>query len=361
MGDARLQAWRLLRYNPSMLARPYTVVMDITDRCNLKCIMCYFSAVDRIRFPPETRAGPVRGSMDIETFQSVADDLFPHAESVALGCAAEPMLHSRFVDVLEIASRHQVPHLWFPTNLLALTERKAHAICDYRVTTVAASVDGFDAPTFEAIRARGSFERFCERLRMFNQIRNQVGERPRLRLIFTWMRANFDELTRLPDFAVRHGAEELDVRFVSPTVGVDNAPQMLDAIDNERITERLEQTAERASELGLKIIAWPEVRGRRLPQMAGRAAFMRHKLRQLSAGCSYPDHTFVIRPNGAVMPCMWWSGEPLGFYPEHRVDALRQSATLTNIKNGLKQDQPIGSCRDCMERRRGLYRPEALR
>ena len=43
---------------------------------------------------------------------------------------------------MAIAGRYGVPELWFPTNLLALTEATANALVDAGVWTVAASIDG---------------------------------------------------------------------------------------------------------------------------------------------------------------------------------------------------------------------------
>src|SRR5262252_6498560 len=125
------------------MPRPLSVIMDVTARCNLKCVMCYFSNTDRLWFPPFDKQLSEDGNMPVEVFERIAADLFPRAWRVALACAAEPMIHPRFRELLAIAGRYGVPDLWFPTNLLALTPATAAAIVDNHVTTVAASIDGF--------------------------------------------------------------------------------------------------------------------------------------------------------------------------------------------------------------------------
>src|SRR5438552_919609 len=131
--------------------RPFHVILDVTARCNLKCVMCYFAATDRISFPPYG-AEPGDGNMPVPVFEKVAAELFPRAWRVALACAAEPMIHPKFPEILSIAGRYGVPDLWFPTNLLALTETTARAIGDAKVATVAASIDGVTKGTYERIR-----------------------------------------------------------------------------------------------------------------------------------------------------------------------------------------------------------------
>src|SRR5436190_20076363 len=120
--------------------------------------MCYFAGTDRLSFPPY-EAEPADGNMPLPVFEKIAAEMFPRAWRVALGCAAEPMIHPRFREILAIAGRYGVPDLWFPTNLLALTPPTAAAIVENHVTLVAASIDGFTKETYEKIRVPAKWER----------------------------------------------------------------------------------------------------------------------------------------------------------------------------------------------------------
>ena len=201
-----------------MTARPLEVILDTTERCNLKCKMCYFSAVDRLQFPPFDRNLSSTGMMPLETFGRVAADLFPRAHRVALGCAAEPLVHPKFVDIVREAGSYGIPDLWFPTNLLPLTPSKAEAICEAGVKTVGVSMDGTRPETYETIRVGATFVRLMRSLDLLNDVRR--GAATRLRLIFVWMQTNRADLADLPRFAEEVGASELDVRFVAPTAHV---------------------------------------------------------------------------------------------------------------------------------------------
>src|SRR5215831_4872882 len=174
--------------------RPFHVILDLTSRCNLKCVMCYFSETDRIAFPPFDRA-PADGNMPVEVFEKIAAELFPKAWRVALACAAEPMIHPRFRELVAIAGRYGVPDLWFPTNMLAMTEPTARALIDARVSTVAASIDGVTRETYEKIRVPAKFDRLLAALETLRKARRDSRSKtPRLRIIFTWMRSNREEL-----------------------------------------------------------------------------------------------------------------------------------------------------------------------
>src|SRR5499426_3923382 len=150
--------------------RPFHVILDLTSRCNLKCVMCYYAETDRLNFRPFD-AGPADGNMPLPVFEKIASELFPRSWRVALGCAAEPMIHPRFREILGIAGRYGVPDLWFPTNLLALTEPTMHALIAARVRTVAASIDGMRKETYEKIRVPAKWERLTACLELLRDAR----------------------------------------------------------------------------------------------------------------------------------------------------------------------------------------------
>ncbi len=356
------------------MGRPYTIVLDLTERCNLKCVMCYFSGTDRLRFQPFERSLSDSGMLPVPVFEKIAADLFPRARRVALGCAAEPMLHPRFREILEIAGRYRVPDLWFPTNLLALTERTAEAMVTAGVTTVAASIDGVRPESYQKIRIGGSWQRLISRLELLNQVKKRLGSRyPRLRVIFTWMRSNRHDLVDLPAFAAEHGAAELDVRFVTPTTGVDVGPELLDEEPADQLRAELKAVAREAAGRGLRLSSFPEFetpedRPRTLIGRLRRRLFnirsglerwqhWRHIWRERRHGCAHIGRTLVIRPNGAVSPCTFWQAAPIGFYPEDDLAAIISGQALKRIRSGLRHGEPVGTCVSCGARRDAFYRP----
>jgi MoaA/NifB/PqqE/SkfB family radical SAM enzyme len=353
--------------------RPLNVILDLTARCNLKCVMCYFAETDRLQFPPFDSRLSDDGNMPVEVFEKIAADLFPRAWRVALACAAEPMIHPRFREILQIAGRYGVPDLWFPTNLLALTDATAEALVRNGVTTVAASIDGVTKETYEKIRVPAKWERLIACLDTLGRVRTQARSKtPRLRIIFTWMRSNRKDLAALPEFASSQGASELDVRFVSPTVGVDVTPELLSDEDPEILNAELATAARDAVRRGLKLASYPEferdregprpvlerVRRRLWRLRAGmdRPEYWRYAWYQSLFGCAYPDRNYVIRPNGAVHPCIYWEGDPIGFYPADGIDRIAGGAPLKRIRDGLRSGLPVGTCATCGERRTALYR-----
>jgi len=355
-------------------SRPWSIVLDTTDRCNLKCVMCYFSGVDRLRFPPFDRSLSERGFMPVEVFEKLAAEFFPRAWQVALACTSEPLIHPKFRDIVAIAGRYRVPDTWFPTNLLALTEGDAEAIVDAGVRTVAASIDGVTRSTYEKIRVGGKWDRLMSRLQLLNETKRRRGSKnPRLRIIFTWMKSNRDELEALPAFACEHDASELDVRFVTPTTGVDVTPELLSGEDEEWLRSTLRSTALDAVARGLYLSSFPEFetpedRPRGLvPRLRRRAwrwraglerwEYWRHLWRERRDGCAYPGRTLVVRPNGGLLPCLFWQEDPIALFPGDGFAEFAKGEELASIRDGLQCGRPVGSCTTCLQRRDAFYRP----
>ena len=222
--------------------------------------------------------------------------------------------------------------------------------------TVAASIDGTTKETYEKIRVPAKWERLLSRLELLKKARRS-RKLPRLRIIFTWMKSNRAELADLPAFAQHWGAAELDVRYVSPTVGVDVSGELLSGEDPRQLNAELASAAKDAVRRGLRLSSFPEfeppaersralaarIRRRLWHIRAGldRWEHRRHAAAQRLHGCAYPDRYYVIRPNGAVAPCIYWEGAPIGLYPSDGLASIASGAPLARIREGLASGEPV--------------------
>jgi len=75
-------------YGPRFL----TVRIDTTNKCNLRCQMCYLS-YDQVFFQKADY-------MSVDVFRRIAEKAFPYAEAVVLSAGFEPLLHKDFDQIL---------------------------------------------------------------------------------------------------------------------------------------------------------------------------------------------------------------------------------------------------------------------
>ncbi len=65
----------------------------------------------------------------------------------------------------------------------------------------------------------------------------------------------------------------------------------------------------------------------------------------------------MIRPNGAVSPCIFWEGDPMGLLPSSAgFEAI--DARIGELRQGLRCGNPEGTCKTCAMRRDAFYVPE---
>ncbi len=358
-----------------MRRRRHELILDLTSTCNIQCIMCYFSTTNRLHFKPYDVAPGANGNLDLPVFRHLASELFPRTHTIGLGCSAEPLLHPDLAEILHTCREYRVPKVWLQTNLLALSHAKARAIVEHGVHTVAVSIDGTTRETYERIRRGASWDRLHSRLSMLHRAAATSRTGPRLRVTFAWMRSNQNELPSLPAFAASIGARELDLRFVVPTVGVENRSELIDDLEPQRLMDVLWRVARDATSRGIRLSAFPAmVRAPDAPQsvigkirhkfwlfkagIEGPASWCRTFSERLN-GCSFPGSMFVIRPNGAVLPCSFWNDDPIALLPRDGYREMAASDRLAEISKGLRRGCPVSSCRTCSLRKDALFRSPA--
>lgn len=154
-GPARLVAdarrkWHRRFHPQSLLPFAQALHLEVTNACNLRCVMCPRQSMDR----------PV-GRMDRELFTEIARQLRPFRgaiESVALMGLGEPFLHPELIELGRIAKQAGLYRLYTSTNATLLDEKRVAELLDADVfDQLILSVDG-DQPTYEAIRPGCRYE-----------------------------------------------------------------------------------------------------------------------------------------------------------------------------------------------------------
>src|SRR5260221_8213242 len=185
--------------------RHLVIRMDTINLCNLRCKMCYYSFDYRRK----------REQMDLPLFRKIADEVFPKTRYLYLSCATEPLMNKQFAEFVRVTGEYEVPFTSFCTNGQLLTEEVIEACIEAKISEIIFSIDGATAETYEAIRRGGKWDRLGKNLELLANIKRQKNSRtPAVRVNFTCMNTNIDELPAMVDFAADHGAESLHVRHL---------------------------------------------------------------------------------------------------------------------------------------------------
>lgn len=312
--------------------------IDVSNKCNIRCKMCYFS-FDNAFYAKPAYLSP-------SAFSSFAESVLPHAKAVMLSLGSEPLTSPHFASILRLAARYEVPELGFYTNGLLMNDRVVDAILENGVTLVAVSVDGATKKTFEAIRRGADFDLVLRNVRKLVGRRVESGGSiPRVRFGVVMMQQNIEELADIVTLAWRLGVEELNFFHAVVYEGLDMESQSLvhhKALSNECLARALA----RAQELGVTIVHNPSPFSLNAPSAS--IARSRAALRHVPY-CRFPFFHVSANANGQVLPCPFSHGEAaFGIVtPEIPFERIWLGSRFNELRRRILTNDPPDMCRRC--------------
>ena len=151
------------------LDTPYTVLIDISDSCNLRCKYCF-------RYDTSIGAEDYRKNrlMDWKTFQIVVEQLkeFPsQIKRIALSHNGEPLCNRKLPQMVSyIKNAGLTGRTEIHTNGLLLDKQYIEELCEAGIDRVVISLQGLDGDAYyKECGVRIDFERFYYHLKYFYQ------------------------------------------------------------------------------------------------------------------------------------------------------------------------------------------------
>lgn len=172
--------------------------IEITSRCNAKCIMC----------PRTTLSGWKNGDMALDTFLSLAES-FDMSNHVHLQGWGEPLMHPELDNMIK-AVKDSGAKAGFTTNGQLLNKERSMAYMDLGLDIMAVSLAGADKTTHEAIRIGTDFEKIVDNIREIAELKLQYRSRlPLLIISFIMLRDNIRQFPAVIDLAADIGADRV--------------------------------------------------------------------------------------------------------------------------------------------------------
>ncbi len=146
---------------------PPTVYVELTNRCNLNCLMCDRESMTR-----------KQGFMDMELFRKVIDNAADiRVPIVKLNRFGEPLIHPSLIEMIRYTKSRGIPRVYFTTNATLLTEENARQIIEAGLDAIAVSIDGATPETYLKIRGIPDYERIAGNLRRLSELRAKLSRR----------------------------------------------------------------------------------------------------------------------------------------------------------------------------------------
>ena len=260
------------------------------------------------RLPPEKR----EISADV---LAKAMDIMPYALSFSLTPLGEPLLFSRFKELLEAHRNLKCRNLCMTTNGILLDEERCELIVRSMVNRLFISVDTPNPERYREMRRGGELQKVIDGIRRIQRWKEKLGvDLPGLSLASTFMRMNIEDLPALVDFAHNLGIDEIYVQLMEPE---DPAmePDML--WHHVPLTARmLKQASRKANQCGVHLniglalrnilsSAVSEAKDREGIEMETMEPGWDTRGKLLIEKCRYPWNSLLIDTDGEVRPCCW--------------------------------------------------------
>jgi len=161
---------------------PRVVAAETPNLCNARCVMC-----------PYTKMTRAKGFMEMPLYRKIVDEcaLHPGVE-LRLSGFGEPLLDPNLFERIRYAKERGIGKVQLTTNASLLDEKKAREAIDSGLDEIMLSVDGYDAASYERVRAGLDFGTVRENALRLMRMRGR-GKTPRI----------IASIIRFPEYASR--------------------------------------------------------------------------------------------------------------------------------------------------------------
>ena len=311
---------------------PFTMQIDLTTNCNLRCKMC-----------EHTYWKEKNHNLSFGEFKKIMDNLPPMALLNLTG-RGENLMNPDIFKIIEYAKKKNA-YLWFNDNMTLMGEENAKKAIRLGLDCIAISFDGATKKTYEHIRAGANFEKTVQNIKRLQELKKELGsEKPELFLVMIVMKENYKEMPKMVELAKELGIPE--IVFAGALTFKGSKAGSIKKNAKKEFEEINRKTQEKADELGIKII---------LPL---------HETKAFSPSeCAYPWTTAYIDCYGNVIPCCFSTQRNdskvhdesiLGNAIEEKFSKIWNSKKYVEFRQKLRSGEPPLICKSC-ERVRGYY------
>jgi MoaA/NifB/PqqE/SkfB family radical SAM enzyme len=181
---------------------PTQVYIEVSNRCNSRCISCPITFDQFIDFEPKNNLG-------MADFYHIVDQ-FPYLERAVLHGVGEPLLNKDLHKFIAYLKRKNVSVV-FNTNAILLDNARGDALVDAGLDELRVSLDAVTPELYAQLRGVDRFQHVVDNLERFIKRHGGIAN-PKLSLWWVAMQSN---LPQLPDFvrlAGRIGSREIHMQ-----------------------------------------------------------------------------------------------------------------------------------------------------
>lgn len=258
------------------LPYPTTIMLELTNKCNLRCTMC----------PREHQYGKEMniGNMDPGLAKKVIDECYPYLQSIGLTGLGETLFAPELVEIASYVKSKKKSIVIFISsnaNIPGFMERVADVLPV--IDTLQISIDGV-GETYDSIRLGGTFDNLESNLTALMPEARKHGVDVMFNMVIS--RDNYQSMPDVIDFAVRHGVKFVNFNYINLASIPEQSMEYYDFFSSPEFESVREATIRKAAE-------HPAVEVTGLERLGG----------DTSKVCPLVYNSFQINHDGEVPPC----------------------------------------------------------
>lgn len=265
------------RENSTKIPHPTNLMLELSARCNLKCIMC----ARQFKYGKEMD----QGFMSLDKAKVIIDSTYPYLTSIGLTGLGETLLYPHFVELCKyIKSRKSNIIVTFSTNAHFKGYLDIIREAIPYVDNIQISIDGIGS-VYETIRPDTDFEYIKSNVIETGKLCREHDVE--LKLNFVIMPENLSNMKEVIDFTTKVGAKSVEFNQMNIT-SIPSLPRdFYSFFESEQYLEASKELKEYAKSKGVEISLLE-------PDPKAKPSFK---------DCYFPwDHPYITW-NGYYVPC----------------------------------------------------------
>tara|TARA_B100000900_G_scaffold387420_1_gene378622 strand:+ start:3260 stop:4324 length:1065 start_codon:yes stop_codon:yes gene_type:complete len=283
---------------------PNTVILELVNRCNLECVMCYQGF----------RNDAKKSTLDEKILDKIFADFKENNLNSLMLSTSEPLLFKNINQVLKRAEDAGIMDIFLFTNGVLLNEKNTKMILESPVTRLFVSIDGYSEETYNKVRIPVS-----KRLKLEN-----------------------DRLSKL-EKNIRYFMEQREKKNLSlPLVRTSFVSLKENKLESQRFVDKwknLVDSVEVQKETSIKAFKdFEKMKDQEIPRL------------KKNYSCSEPWGQITIHADGEVAPCCNTFGRnlPIGNIKENSLKEIWNSEKMKKIRDGFFKNEPNKTCQICI-------------
>ncbi len=235
----KIRTWWLRTIKSPKVAHPSSIMLEVTNQCNLRCITC----------PREYQYGEemAKGFMNLDALKKVVDEAYPYVDSIGLTGLGETLMYKQLPEALDyIRSKNKGIITTISINAhLPGTVEMVKKIAD-KLDTLQISMDGV-GQVYEDVRLRSDYDFF------YNNVKEIVAwckdKRAEVMFNFVAVKENYHTMAEVIEVASELGVVDVNITPFNVAAVTAHGIDYYDFFHTEAFKQELLRAKEKADQL----------------------------------------------------------------------------------------------------------------